>query len=442
MPVYGSHRVPHDRLEIGRRLRQARQRRGLTLRELSQAAGLSIAALSQIETERRPLDVEYALALAAALGVAIDELVSEQETVPYQIVRGDEWRVRETHGARIPSPAGMEGQRLYALAHLFAGRRLEPIRGFAAAWRAEEANPLYSEREQAFLLVLRGTLEFRVKTPEGILRHELEAGDSLFFWSSLPHAISSLERERAEMLQVFASGPGSFRHEPACMRAPQVEGGEAADRLVQIGRRLKRCRLAADQTAAQVATLIGVTPRQIERAESGRRPLDLSAMVRFAQVFGYPLGELMAETTARPPYVVVQRAAEIASIAPVARCGATSPVNIFRRLNAGLVSPLMFPCLIQVPTTDAVAMPHEHHGEEFVYVLSGQLELSIGSGDSVRTETLHAGDSCYMDATVPHVLKGRPLNPYDRLSAEVIDVFWCPLGEKYLFTEPAGASAG
>ena len=48
-------------------------------------------------------------------------------------------------------------------------------------------------------------------------------------------------------------------------------------------------------------------------------------------------------------------------------------------------------------------------------------------------DVLHAGDSCYIDSTVPHLLRSWTRNPYSETSAEVIDVFWCPLGESYLF---------
>jgi quercetin dioxygenase-like cupin family protein len=39
-----------------------------------------------------------------------------------------------------------------------------------------------------------------------------------------------------------------------------------------------------------------------------------------------------------------------------------------------------------------------HEGEEFIYVLSGNLALEYGSENSV----LHQGDSVYYDSIVPH----------------------------------------
>jgi hypothetical protein len=36
---------------------------------------------------------------------------------------------------------------------------------------------------------------------------------------------------------------------------------------------------------------------------------------------------------------------------------------------------------------------------------------------------------------VPHFVRGVTRSPYSQISAEVLDVFWCPLGETYLFTD-------
>jgi transcriptional regulator with XRE-family HTH domain/quercetin dioxygenase-like cupin family protein len=445
MPVYGSHRLPYEDLAVGRRLRCARQCRGLTLRDLAKLTRLSPALLSQLETERRPLDVGQGLAIASALGLTVDDLLSDDSTIPYQVVRDDQLLTRKPRQVALLSPAAQHGvtpMQFYALADRFTGRHMEPLRGLVMPARSNRSVAFSFQHEQEFILVLRGTMELSLKTPTGTEQHQLGPGDSVYFWSNLPHCIRSLDAHAAETLQVFASAPGSLRKENSWLVAPHAEAESGTtDRLKSIGRKLKCCRVATEETLHHVAELIGVTPRQLDLAESGRRPLAMSAMVRFAQLFGYPLREFMGEATACPPYSIVQRASEVGTIPPVRRRSATSPTNIFRRLNRGLPSNLMMPCFIQIPTTDEVASPHEHHGEEFIYVLSGQLELTIGSGHAVRTESLRAGDSCYIDATVPHVLKGRPLNPYDRLSAEVIDLFWCPLGEDYLFETSDGPTS-
>jgi transcriptional regulator with XRE-family HTH domain/quercetin dioxygenase-like cupin family protein len=436
MPVYGSFRAPTDAAGLGQRLRAIRHRRGITLRELAKLTSISAAALSQLETEQRRLDVAQGIAIAEALGVAVEDLVTEATDLPYQVVRQGDLRGRQTRQVQLVSPTGetlVHSHRFHPLADLFAGRHLEPVLGLIGG-EFDRSPSFCAHHEQEFLLVLRGSIEFSIQTPASVERHELGPGDAVYFWSSLPHRSRSLDARTAETLQVFASAPGSLHAESSWLMSPRAEVNTGtSDRLKGIGRRLRACRMAAEQTVEDVAAVLEVMPRHLELAEAGRRPLPLSALAKFAQLSGYPLREFIGERKVSAPYSFVQRADALQQIKPARRLEGTFPPNVFRPLATGFPTPLMFPCLVEVPTVDSLAQPHVHHGEEFVHVLAGQLELTIGAGSSVQTETLRAGDWCYFDATVPHVLRGRPVNPYDRLSAKAVDVFWCPLGADYLF---------
>ncbi len=437
MPVYGPHYWKADESTVGRRLKAARQRRMLKLRDLAALTGMSTAVLSQLENDRRVLDVTQALALAEALTVTLNELLGADDTLPFQIVKDAQLLAQKPQEVRLSSATGAGGlhpNRFHPLADLFAGRHAEPVHGFVSPASSSEPPTFCSHHEQEFLLVLRGAIAFSLKTPDGLERYELGPGDSIYFWSNLPHAVQSATAQNAETLQVFASPPGSLQSPLSWLISARADlEVEPRDRLKAIGRRIRQRRIAANETIRNLSAAIGVTPRRLELAEAGRRPLPIAAVMKFAQLAGYPLREFIGEPTARPPYTFVQRAADVKGIAPRPRRNATSPDNLFRPLARGFPSPLLVPYFIQVPTSDVVAAPHGHHGEEFIYVLSGQLELSIGPANDVRRETLGPGDSCYFDATVPHVAKGRPLNPYDQMSAEVLDLFWCPLGEDYLF---------
>jgi quercetin dioxygenase-like cupin family protein len=90
--------------------------------------------------------------------------------------------------------------------------------------------------------------------------------------------------------------------------------------------------------------------------------------------------------------------------------------------------------LIKIQNSDSRDLElGEHHGQEFIYVLEGQLELTTYAEERRVHETLRHGDACFLDSTVPHLFRGETRNPYSQISAQVLDVFWCPLGEGYLF---------
>jgi hypothetical protein len=95
----------------------------------------------------------------------------------------------------------------------------------------------------------------------------------------------------------------------------------------------------------------------------------------------------------------------------------------------------MYPYFIRLRNArDETLVAHEHHSHEFIYVLEGEIELSSLAGDREVRERLQPGDCCYLDSTIPHLARGRTRNPFSESAADVIDVFWSPLGERYLFS--------
>lgn len=65
---------------VGPRLKQLRQRRGITLSDLAEETGLSISTLSRLEAGLRLPTLEQLLPLAWAYGVTLDELVDAPPT--------------------------------------------------------------------------------------------------------------------------------------------------------------------------------------------------------------------------------------------------------------------------------------------------------------------------------------------------------------------------
>ncbi|MDX2284827.1 MAG: helix-turn-helix domain-containing protein [Bacteroidia bacterium] len=69
-------RKQHVRLIFGLKLKQLRQQKGLSFQELSKAAGVSVSYLNEIEKGKKYPQSDKILALAAALDVSYDQLVS------------------------------------------------------------------------------------------------------------------------------------------------------------------------------------------------------------------------------------------------------------------------------------------------------------------------------------------------------------------------------
>jgi len=458
MPLYSSHLLQYGELRLGERIREARQAAGLTLRQLADRLATSSARLSQIENERLRLDLDDVLRLAEALELPLDALIPPDVVLPYQITRDADARARapqRTVFARAGGGPGFPAPHQYwPLAGLFVGRHLEPVLGRLMPTPERELRFCYHDEEE-FVFVLRGTVEFRLMSPDGEQREELLRGDCVYFRSNLPHAFRSLEADAAETLHVFcspsASTDGGFDRygSRAIGCARDGDAKSSASRLQrQIGEKLMLLREAHGWSLERVACAAGLSERQALAVERGERAMPLDAVLNLARAFGKPLRELIGLAAARPPYAFVQRSKNIPAIpnrrrrTPVERPNAPASKTC-QPLVGGFPAKEMYPYFLRMLNVDLETLTlHEHHGQEFIYVLEGELELTTYAGGQQVRDTLRAGDSCYIDSTVPHLLRSWTRNPYSETSAEVLDVFWCPLGEAYLFEgQPDAAHA-
>ena len=435
MTVYNSHVLEYADLELGRRVRQERQQQGLTLKQLAAAAGVSVARLSEIETGLHVADTGQALAIASALHVPINSLLPRDPRIPFQITRESEIRTRpprHRHGT------DGEGNDFWDLADRFIGRYLNPMFGKISCRKGPDA--LWQHHAEEFVFVLRGSVSLTIDTPDGRVREDLARGDSVYLRPDVPHALGALEDEGAETLQILASvstpvEPGSTW----VTQNEQLSEAAASDELSRIGHRLRWLRQLHRWELEEVAQHVGLTPRQLQRVETGERAMPLDRMLRFARLFRVPLRELVEPQPSVRPFYSIQRVRDLDHVPSSVR---RTPVDrehspqskTCQQLASAVPGRHMFPCFIRLLNVDIDRLTlHEHHGHEFIYVLEGELELTTYIEQELVTVDLRAGDSCYIDSSVPHLVRAQTRNPFSDTSAEVLDVFWSPLGEHYLF---------
>jgi transcriptional regulator with XRE-family HTH domain/quercetin dioxygenase-like cupin family protein len=445
MPVYSSHLLRYEQLKIGEQIRNARQRSGMTLKQLAARMDSSAARLSQVENDQIWLDLKEVLAFSSVLDLSMDELLPPDIILPFQIVRDGEPggqplqpMLRHGHGDRPPLTLPHSFR---PLADLFMGRHMEPVLGRIEPV-ADGFLQFCHHHEEEFAFVLHGHVEFRIKTPEGDRREELSRGDCVYFRSHLPHSFCSLDDGPAETLQVFSSpsaSSGAGVERKTLQAIAHDDAVDSGDLLAQVGEKLRLLREVRGWTVDDVAQASGLAERHVHGIERGHRALPVDAVLKLARAFGKPLREVIGLTVPRRPYYVLQRSADIPALptrrrrTPVERPSAPASKTC-QPLIEGFGVRGMYPCFLRMLNVGLETLTlHEHHGEEFIYVLEGELELTTYSGENQVKEVLRAGDSCYIDSTVPHLLRSWTRNPYSETSAEVIDVFWCPLGMSYMF---------
>jgi len=167
--------------EIGNRVRQLRESKGLSLEDLSRLTGFDEALLDRIEKKEVYPQLGTAIRLSKALDSAFGRLVSGVGDRLYSITRRQEEKVV----SRSTGKAG--AQKLYtykSLAPEVKGRHME-----ALLVQLEE-NPdgeLSVHDGEEFIYVLEGVVTMQI----GEDRFDLDPGDSVYYLSTTPHLIAA-----------------------------------------------------------------------------------------------------------------------------------------------------------------------------------------------------------------------------------------------------------
>lgn len=451
MPVFSSHLLDYKGLGIGKRIREERQRKGHTLRELARKIGASEAKLSNIETGKVSLDLAELGQLAEALDVSMPAFFPRDRLYHYFIKHNEEVAaerpiVRHLIGPEAGPPT--HHNPVWPLAQPFVGKHMEPLLVQIRPLSDEDLHFIGHDHEE-FMFVLRGHVETLLKTNEGLVTERLQPGDCIYFRSNLPHCHRSATSQPAETINVIYSLRGAIDPDDGELRSPGrrfYRRGVYADATREAAEKIALLRRSHGATLAELARDVGVGVRHLADIESGKKAPGVALLLRLARQFRRPIEYFFATTLDSQPYYFLQRGAAIAHL-PVHHRKTSEgqhgiQANVFRPLAAGFPERGLHPYYVQVKASPPESVTlHEHHGQEFIYVLDGEVELVTRAGEEDIVEPLRPGDSVFLESSVPHLLRGRSRNPYAETSAQVIDVFWSPLGESYLFGQLSSESA-
>ena len=164
---------------IGEKIRALRANRELGLVELGRHTGLSPALLSKIERERLFPTLPTLLRIALVFGVGLEYFFAGARDKPLAAV------VRKQQRVRLPDRAGARevAFRFESLDYPATERRFNSY--YAEFFPVAPAKLRRHEHPGVeFIYTLQGTLALHLGGDE----HRLDAGDSIYFDSAVPHA--------------------------------------------------------------------------------------------------------------------------------------------------------------------------------------------------------------------------------------------------------------
>ena len=153
-----------------------------------------------------------------------------------------------------------------------------------------------------------------------------------------------------------------------------------------LGPQLRRLRLSRGLTLDGLAAVVGLDKGYLSRLERGRKSPSVAALLRLAAALGVTVAELLGEALPEDAVRVSRAARRRGGPGVEALTGGDAPLAAF---------------LVHPGAEFAEDGPHEHEGEELLYVLAGRIELAFAD----RSMVLEAGDAAEFAGHLPHRLR-------------------------------------
>lgn len=163
----------------------------------------------------------------------------------------------------------------------------------------------------------------------------------------------------------------------------------------RIGPKIRALRLNKKLGLVQLGEHTGLSAAMLSKIERGHLFPTLPTLLRISLVFGVGLEHFFIETEERPTVAVVRRTERLRL---PDRPDEDPPSYVFESLDFPVTDRKMESFYAEFPVRSKSSRPHQHGRAEFIYVIEGQLVVSIDGTEIV----LEAGDAIYFDSSAPH----------------------------------------
>lgn len=190
--------------------------------------------------------------------------------------------------------------------------------------------------------------------------------------------------------------------------------------ILPVGERIKTLREKRGLTLQELAEKLGFSSALLNQIENHLVSPPLGALIKIAKGLNVSLGEIWGEKGGES--YVLTRKGEGGTVSRFASKEGISYGYSYNSLGAGMEDRHIEPFIITLePPTVKKPEPSRHEGEEFLYVLSGRVEICLDG----HTDIMEPGDSIQYSARLSHRLSCVGEEP-----AEMIAVIWSPEKKK------------
>jgi transcriptional regulator with XRE-family HTH domain len=159
-----------------------------------------------------------------------------------------------------------------------------------------------------------------------------------------------------------------------------------------IGNNIRTLRDRAGLTVTALALKSQMTKSTLSKIETGQISPPISTLLRIAEALDVTISEFFLEPEKSPLYVLTRKGQGRIITRDGSKLGYS-----YEGLALEMKKKIGEPFLLTIRPGDPPGQ-FQHGGQEFVYMLSGQMEFTVG-GEAL---TLNPGDSLYFDPTHVH----------------------------------------
>ena len=166
----------------------------------------------------------------------------------------------------------------------------------------------------------------------------------------------------------------------------------------QIGPKIKKLRLKKDLGLVQLGTHTGLSSGMLSKIERGQLFPTLPTLLKIAMVFGVGLEHFFVDQNDVPLKAVVRKKDRLRL---PDRPGKEIPSYFFESLDFPAADRKMEAYYAEFDGPPEPTEQHKHAGAEIIYVIKGQLIVTIQGEDTMLEE----GDSMYFDSGNAHTYR-------------------------------------
>ncbi|MDR0973680.1 MAG: XRE family transcriptional regulator [Prevotellaceae bacterium] len=181
---------------VGEKIKSLRESKQISVEELAQRSGLSTEQIERIEKNIDLPSLAPLIKIARVLGVRLGTFLDDNTELGPAVCRKAD--ATDTISFSNNTTQSRKHMQYHSLAKSKADRHMEPFVIEVEA-SAQEQFVLSSHEGEEFIFVMSGTMEINY----GKTTYLLEAGDSIYYDSIVPHHVHAYKDEPAKILAVI-----------------------------------------------------------------------------------------------------------------------------------------------------------------------------------------------------------------------------------------------